>query len=285
MCGEAPETLMHATVLCPEVKNIWYASPLRLDLSTCEYSSFMDWCASLESTYTDGTWWSIFWSLLWGIWLRRNAWVFEKKVAQADEVIRKALSIIIIGEFEKANEKLASEVQVTEVVCQLWKPPMDDMFKVNSDAACFNDGVTGLGGIMRDSVGEVMAATCVKMQGTYDVEVAEAMAARHALSIAIEAGLTRVILETDNIKLFQHLKHNRKENTSFGFIVHDILHLASLCTFIEFSHVGRSGNKVAHKLAQISRNFEPAGCRSPIRRQSGAEKGRVLKEKRFTQIR
>lgn len=190
--------------------------------------------------------------MLWGIWLRRKTWVFEKKVAQADEVIRKAL----IGEFEKAWEKLASEVQVTEVVCQLWKPPMDDIFKVHSDAAFFNNGVTGLGGIMRDSVGEVMAATCVKMQGTFYVEVASAMAARHALSIAIEAGLTRVILETENIKLFQHLKHNRKENTSFGFIVHDILHLASLCTFIEFSHVGRSGNKVAHKLAQISRNLE-----------------------------
>lgn len=46
------------------------------------------------------------------------------------------------------------------------------------------------------------------------------------------------------------------ENSSFGTIVHDILTLGSHCNCISYSHVLRSGNQVAHMLAEQSRKFE-----------------------------
>lgn len=108
---------------------------------------------------------------------------------------------------------------------------------------------------MRDESGKVMGATCLLIEGKYKVDVAEVVAARHALLIALESEIHRVVLESDCSNLIHHLKKKIKEMTSFGFIVLDILMLASNCFFIAFNHVCRFGNKVAHKLAHLSRNF------------------------------
>uniref|UniRef100_A0A803KQT6 RNase H type-1 domain-containing protein n=1 Tax=Chenopodium quinoa TaxID=63459 RepID=A0A803KQT6_CHEQI len=66
--------------------------------------------------------------------------------------------------------------------------------------------MTGVGRVIRDSVGEVMAATCWYINGCYEVDVGEALAARHGLSIVIKAGLNKITLETDSMKLYKHLK-------------------------------------------------------------------------------
>uniref|UniRef100_A0A803MN90 RNase H type-1 domain-containing protein n=1 Tax=Chenopodium quinoa TaxID=63459 RepID=A0A803MN90_CHEQI len=102
-----------------------------------------------------GTCFSLF---LWGIWLRRNAWVFEKKNVLEIDLIKKVVNVV-------------------------------GCYKVNSDAAFFLDGYVGLGGVMRDHTGDVMATTNLKQKGNGNVDVAEALAARHAVSIALEAGL------------------------------------------------------------------------------------------------
>lgn len=63
-------------------------------------------------------------------------------------------------------------------------------------------------------------------------------------------------METDNSKMYHHLKKGLIENTSSGNIVEDIFHLAKHCSSIAFSFVRRSGNSVAHNLAHVSKNFE-----------------------------
>lgn len=62
-------------------------------------------------------------------------------------------------------------------------------------------------------------------------------------------------METDNSKLYYHLKKGLKEKTSFGNIVGDIFHLAKQCSSIAFSLVRRSGNSVAQNLAHVSKKF------------------------------
>ncbi|XP_021770747.1 uncharacterized protein LOC110734931 [Chenopodium quinoa] len=163
----------------------------------------------------------IIWSLLWGIWIRRNEWVYAGKKKEIAEVIHKAMSLV--GEYESAKDqaKVSSASEVLE--CQ-WKAPPTGIIKVNSDAAIFDPDKVGLGGLMRDNVGDVVAATCLRMEGKYDVDVVEAMALRHALVIAMEAGFVKVCLETDNLKLH---------------------HMIIVC---------RSGNRVAHNLAKLSIN-------------------------------
>ncbi|XP_057247591.1 uncharacterized protein LOC130589950 [Beta vulgaris subsp. vulgaris] len=253
MCGSDVETPFHALVLCPSAQVVWKISPLRLVFKEGMGTSIMEWVACLILKYTDEAWWALFWSLLWGIWLARNSWVFENRKLDAMTVVERAQCRV--GEFQEAqdNDKVAS------LVCRggenRWKAPSDGWFKVNSDAAVFEDGTIGCGGIMRDWLGEVMAATVWLGNGGMAVDEAEAVALRHAVEIAIEAGLRDLVVESDNLKLINHLKKGMKENTSFGNIVADILNLVCVCRRLIFNHVGRNGNRAAHKLAHLSREY------------------------------
>lgn len=87
------------------------------------------------------------------------------------------------------------------------------------------------------------------MRDDVAVDIAEALAMRHALSITIESGFTNVILETDNIKLYNHLRKGIFVPSKFGCTLNDIHYLASLCHSCNYSFVKREGNHVAHGLA------------------------------------
>lgn len=51
------------------------------------------------------------------------------------------------------------------------------------------------------------------------MEEGEALTARNALKIALEAGLSNLVLEMDNLKLYYVLINGRRENNSFRKIV------------------------------------------------------------------
>ena len=253
MCGEMNETVTHALLTCQEVHNMWKISPLRLEVGRQDAQTFMDWVIGARMQVTHTEWWELFWSLLWGVWLRRNAWVFEKKRVATMDVIHKAVAVV--DEYIRANEEPYVIFRDEQAGGEVWRAPEVGSYKINSDAAMFELGKVGLGGVMRDHVGEVVAATCMVTNGSMEVEVAEALAARHAVHIAIDSGLTNIILESDNMKLIKHLKASIWENTSFGNVVADILWLGSLCNSIRYNHVRRKGNYVAHCLAKASKEY------------------------------
>lgn len=167
MCGEQDESVMHELVTCPEAAAIWWASPLRLDTSQVLEKKFVDWSVVLEKRFLEDLWWSLFWSLLWGIWLKRNAWCFEKQKITIRKVVDKAVSFV--GEWEKANEAMVHEGPMSPQLVKVWKPPNEGCYKLNSDAALFGDYLVGFGGVARDYMGDVMVATCATMEGEFRV--------------------------------------------------------------------------------------------------------------------
>uniref|UniRef100_A0A803MWY0 RNase H type-1 domain-containing protein n=1 Tax=Chenopodium quinoa TaxID=63459 RepID=A0A803MWY0_CHEQI len=100
-----------------------------------------------------------------------------------------------------------------------------------------------------------MAATCCLQHGCFEVNIAEALAARHCLTIALDARLRDLVLETNCSKLYQYLLHGKCETSAFGVIVSDILLLASSFFSISISHVGRDGNCAVFLLARGSIEF------------------------------
>ncbi|XP_021735105.1 uncharacterized protein LOC110701784 [Chenopodium quinoa] len=253
MCGECCESTLHMLVHCEDARFIWYTSPLRLEVGNYVGDSFREWCCSVRVKYKDPGWGCIFWCIAWGVWLRRNRWAFDRKRLDKIKVIRKAVGMV--GEFEHAKEVCNTNPSPPTFEC-VWKPPLAGIIKINSDAAVFSPSGVGLEGVMRDSVGDVVASTCSKIDGCFDVDVVEALAMmRHSLYIAMEAGFRCVSLETDCLKLHNHLVKGLTTPTTFGVIVNDMLKLAQLCQSCCYSFVKRGGNKVAHALAKCSINF------------------------------
>ncbi|XP_021717030.1 uncharacterized protein LOC110684899 [Chenopodium quinoa] len=231
--GEAKESMEHMLLHCDESKRIWYYSSLRIVTNQVRHYKFADWMVMLVNRVKDKAWWNYFWCLCWMIWKRRNVWLFDKRKMELREIIDSAMSWA--REYECAVGKRKGKGNVCSSP-ERWVPLKSGVYKLNVGAAILERFGVGLGGVARDVEGDVMAATYKFIQGSYEVDVAEAMSARHALKVAVEK--------------------RKSEPSVFGRIAADILAISDYCTSISFSHVRRKGNIVAHKLANLSRSFD-----------------------------
>ncbi|XP_021736574.1 uncharacterized protein LOC110703132 [Chenopodium quinoa] len=236
---------------CPAASSIWRHSVLRLDTRQVDMGSFRGWCCLMQDKYKDSKWWDVFWSIAWGIWRKRNMWIFEKKERRESDILHKAMGLI--GEYEEANLRENSVSQGLQC-SSVWKAPAAGLYKLNTDAA-FHGQILGIGGVLRDDSGAAVVAYCSTKKGSFAVDVGEAVAMRASFRIAMEAGFSKFILETDNLKLYHHMKKGLTPPCAFGNVVRDILLLSRGCQCISFSFVRRTGNVVAHCLANMSFKF------------------------------
>ena len=81
---------------------------------------------------------------------------------------------------------------------QNWKPPTGQLYKLNFDAAVFENG-SRIGAVIRNATGEVMAALSARGATVSDNEEAEALACRKAMEFAIDAGFSELMVEGDNV--------------------------------------------------------------------------------------
>ena len=132
-----------------------------------------------------------------------------------------------------------------------WRPPPTGLLKVNFDEAYFTgDNKAGLGIIIRNDVGLVMAALTQQIPLLASVEMVEVLVARRALWFAMELGFHRLVVEGDSEVIINSIKDGNMSQSTFGHILQDITSLCSLFSYVPFQHIKRQGNCVAHKLAR-----------------------------------
>ena len=107
--------------------------------------------------------------------------------------------------------------------------------------------------MIRNEKGEVMAAMTAGGPAVQTGEEAKFLACQRALEFAVDARFNRLIIEGDNSNVSHAISSPAVNNSLFGNVVDDIryliggLHWAAICC------VRRSGNRVAHALAQHAR--------------------------------
>ena len=160
-------------------------------------------------------------------------------------------------EFQSAQDIPLQQRMVDHPAHRL--PPPLAQYKANSDGAIFQDtGTTGIGVVIRDSEGMVIAALSERITLPSTVEDVEALACRKAISFSIELGLQDVVFEGDSKIIYKHLVLNSTCMTAFGHIIEDSRRLATRLRSVSFSHVRRKGNTVADKLAKLAKFlYEP----------------------------
>ena len=83
-----------------------------------------------------------------------------------------------------------------------WAQPKNGLYKVNYDAAIFDSlGYAGLGVVIRDSAGQIIATLSQKIGLPHSVETAEALAALRVVVFAKELSVFKVIMEGDCLKV------------------------------------------------------------------------------------
>ena len=98
-----------------------------------------------------------------------------------------------------------------------WQAPVQDAYKVNFDGAVFADeGLAGLGVVIRNDHGLIMASLTQQIPLPSSVIKVEVLAARKALELIIELGFDNITLEGDSEVLIKSLV---KGNNSLAHMV------------------------------------------------------------------
>ena len=112
----------------------------------------------------------------------------------------------------------------------------------------------GIGVVVRDSLGLVMASLSQNIPLPHSIVNLETLAACRALEFSFELGFDKAILEGDSMIIMTALRDPSPSLASYGLLVRDAQLMAHLFTCSSFQHVGRVGNNVAHNLARHARH-------------------------------
>ena len=83
----------------------------------------------------------------------------------------------------------------------------------------------------------------------------EALATRRGMELAVETGFRNIVLESDSQILITALREDFDSLASFGHLVKDIQFIASYLSSINYTHVRRQCNGLAHSLARRAKNL------------------------------
>ncbi|XP_057415840.1 uncharacterized protein LOC130710549 [Lotus japonicus] len=156
----------------------------------------------------------------------------------------------------KALESIPSGPTVSRTVeyNTRWSHSQANVIKLNFDAS-FVDKVAGFGLIARNNEGLIMAAACAYPVGTSTALLAEALAFRWAITLALDLHFLEVYFETDCLQLYEAWNKGRQGSSYLMSILSDCRNLISGFNVCRFSFVRRSGNSVADRLAKDSSKY------------------------------
>ena len=145
----------------------------------------------------------------------------------------------------------------------IWKPPLQSIFKLNFNAAIFSESNSSwFGEIIRNDKGKVMAAMSAKVPSLSSSEEAEMLACRKAMEFATAAGFSELVVEGDNVNVMKPISSSMSDLSLQGNVVEDVhqlivdLHQLILdLHWINICCARRGGNRVSHVLAQHATNI------------------------------
>ncbi|XP_057443219.1 uncharacterized protein LOC130735137 [Lotus japonicus] len=104
----------------------------------------------------------------------------------------------------------------------------------------------GLGVVIRNQFGNVVAARTKKLRAAHGPDYAEARAIMLGLQVALKCGYFSVRLKSDCLGVVQSILQKRSNSSYFGVLLKQIINLGSQFGVFNICHIGRNANRVAH---------------------------------------
>uniref|UniRef100_A0A803PHZ6 Reverse transcriptase domain-containing protein n=1 Tax=Cannabis sativa TaxID=3483 RepID=A0A803PHZ6_CANSA len=145
-----------------------------------------------------------------------------------------------------------------------WTPPAMNELKMNVDAAAnFKDQTLGIGAVVRNYKGAVIAALSKRVQGCFRSDEMEAKALFHSLNWVKQYPFLIAMVETDALRVSSALNSSHKDLSCFADLIDDVRCLLSSFPRVTIIHARRQANKAAHGLARYALELDE-DCRFPI---------------------
>ncbi|KAF5465143.1 hypothetical protein F2P56_015174 [Juglans regia] len=181
------------------------------------------------------------------IWWRRNSFIFKKEFVHPNLIVREARAVLKMLS-EKNLDQCTNQVSPPTVS---WQAPPMEWFKINWDGAVDKGkGLIGIGVVIRDSFGQVIATMRQRKKLYPDPLLAESYGALQAVKVAWEIGLKQIILEGDSLQVTKSLAEDREVLSSSSMFWSEARCYLNLFDKWEVSHVRRNDNHITHLLAK-----------------------------------
>jgi ribonuclease HI len=132
-----------------------------------------------------------------------------------------------------------------------WSRPAPRQVKLNVDASFHADDAAGAtGAVIRDYKGQLIAANCSYVPNIFSAAMAEALAMREGLALACRLGCQAIVAESDSLETINSCTGVDTWWSESAPIFADIVDLASNIDKLEFKHIPREANLVAHEIAR-----------------------------------
>ncbi|KAL9450376.1 hypothetical protein AB3S75_012168 [Citrus x aurantiifolia] len=250
ICKNGGEIIFHALVTCKAARKVWrltqFAEELREGAGEDLLSLLKGRSGSRRRADTE-----MLVAICWGIWSARNQFIFKLKKEDPQIVLAKAEAIL------KAYKRthVPAPIHMDQQICkaqQNWSPPPAGYFKLNVDAATNRDKqILGLGVVIRNAEGIVVAAAINCSQFCGDVAFAEAEAMEFGLQVAGNAKLSSLIVETDSQEVAGFVNNRQSSMKEIFWVVAAIQSLMKNFTQIKVQYTSKSCNVIAHSLAKL----------------------------------
>ncbi|GMN52832.1 hypothetical protein TIFTF001_021965 [Ficus carica] len=138
----------------------------------------------------------VFFTIIWRLWQRRNKWIFENKMMNANDIV--AWAGKFLGDFLVCNELDNPLEKKTLAPKVLWQAPSHDQIKINVDAAVDSSlEYIGIGVVARDKDGAVMSFLSRRIFGKFSPHLGECLAVREGVCLANFLRLDNWVVESD----------------------------------------------------------------------------------------
>uniref|UniRef100_A0A803QSN3 Reverse transcriptase domain-containing protein n=1 Tax=Cannabis sativa TaxID=3483 RepID=A0A803QSN3_CANSA len=246
-CGNEEETIEHGIWFCPAIKEIWQHFLLWKTINRWKgETKHMLMAIKQQTTKAD---FLMFILLSWLIWNRRNKKRLKLHSLPNNLWCRWAQLEMDVMMHNHSNSTQPLKPMTTPAGG--WDPPHPGTLCINTDASVLcKEWKIGLGAVIRNHEGAVVAAEIKQQRGCYSVELAEVLAIRLGIQLANKVKAYPFILQTDCLQAAIYLNGDSHAKTDWSALLDDIRESPefSMCKAVE--HIVRKNNKAAHLLAK-----------------------------------
>ena len=192
----------------------------------------------------------LFTTIAWHLWTRRNKLRLNEDAIPLNRVVLEAKRFLSL--YQRSGSKSSRQQSRPKTI--KWTPPNQHSFKTNFDGAIFSDkGEAGLGVVIQDHAGEIIAALSEKIPQPPSVTCLELLVARQAAIFVHEVRLQDSIMEGDSKTVINSLRKGEMFQSAYDHLIKDTLSYVHSLRSFSFSHSYRQGNSVADALAKNAR--------------------------------
>uniref|UniRef100_A0A803P2K3 Reverse transcriptase domain-containing protein n=1 Tax=Cannabis sativa TaxID=3483 RepID=A0A803P2K3_CANSA len=273
LCNNAWESIGHALFNCTKAKKVWRDTKFTIDHTHTHNMFNGDYLIHLSTLHSKQDFELII-CTMWAIWHDRNR-VLHGGLSQPSSVTVSFASSHL-DKYHRATERKqqqyqncisqTSPVPAAETFQQgvqhlPWSSPIFNGLKMNVDAAVDQARkIMGVGAIVRDHFGYVIAAMSKPVQGSFRSDEMEAKALYHSLNWALQLQLKLTHIDTDALRVSMAINSPSMNLSSFNDLIVDVNCLLSFFSGVTVSHVRRNANHAAHGLAKYALELDEDVC-------------------------